>query len=701
MNNEENLPSEKKKKLKVAFYIRVSKEDQKEMYWPDLQLSSLHWMIKARSYDLEFAWEKYIYKDLWKSWSLKPKNRPWMKKMFNDFKYWKPFDIVAVYRIDRFARDLKVLLDIVDTLKENEIDFISTLETIDTSSHFWKAMLWILWVFAELEKDMNQKKMEDWKISSVTKWNKLQNNYWYNRFKEWNLNVYRKDEKEAKIVKSIFNDFTSPRTLWDLSYIRNRLIEEKVFWPQASKQLKEKWKILCKPYTWSNDAVKRILSNEIYIWIYYYWKETTITDKITWKSKKITKPKNEWIKSDIKHPRIITDEIFNKSQELLKKISSKSHINSHTKKWNVYLFTWLLKCDACKSFRHDWKMYSWIWDPSHWLVQYKCKWTHKDIKVCNTIPIQWEDLDKIILWEIKRIIINPLAIKQYTNNDELVKEERKLLETQLEELNKTISKYRIWQESIYELLLNWRIDSAKYNSDYDELEDKISILRQEIDEIDSKLEWELNIEDYMHSLEVLSDILSRNIDEILEDKNKTQNFMNYLIDEIIVYSQENNWRYSISWPKKEWQQIPYKIEVKLKLPQEFINHFLDLNNITWKDIVWEHLWKKVEEKEKENKKKDWRWWWKWGWGWIGSTYDKATNTLKNIKENLSNWGIRIKNFLSPYHIEIKKYKYEKIEKQKNIIIKIKIYKIIESFFTQKNFLLFYYILFFVLILHNI
>jgi len=48
----------------------------------------------------------------------------------------KPFDVVIVYKIDRFARDLKVLLEISDLLKEQEVGFISTQESIDTSTAF-------------------------------------------------------------------------------------------------------------------------------------------------------------------------------------------------------------------------------------------------------------------------------------------------------------------------------------------------------------------------------------------------------------------------------------------------------------------------------------------------------------------------------------------------------------------------------------
>ncbi|NVP18062.1 recombinase family protein [Candidatus Gracilibacteria bacterium] len=647
MENENNkIPA--KKKLRVAFYIRVSKEDQKEMYGPKLQLASLRGLLKGREYDLEFAGEEYIYKDLAKSGSLKIDDRPGMKKLFNDLKYGKPFDIVAVYKIDRFARSLKVLLEVVDRLKEKGIDFISTLETIDTSSHFGKAMLGILGVFAELEKDMNQIKMNDGKISSIINGNKINNIYGYDRYKEGKLNLFKINKIEGKIVEKIFNDFISPRTLGDLSYIRDDLIEKKVLCPGAARNTKANKDILNDPYKWNNEAIKRILSNEIYIGVYSYGK-TKKNDNKDLKNNKVSVPKDKWTKSEIKHCRIISDETFKKAQEILKSIKVESHINSHTNNGNIYIFTGLLKCDDCKNHRKDGKMYSWIGDPSNGRNQYICKGKHKTLKVCNTIPLQSYDLDKIILGEIKNLIKNPIAIKKYIKNDDIINEEKNYLIEEIEVAETKINDLKKGQDNLYKILLSGKLEAIDYEKDYERLQDDINKKQQEKDELQDKLDGEFEIEDYNHSLKVLGDILERDIDDILSDPLKAQKFMKYLIDEIIIYSKDDDGTYSLSGPKKEGRKIPYKIEVKLKLPQEFINNFLELNDITGKDIVGEHLWEKIEETEKENNKKGGKGGGKGGGGALlsSSNYNKVTDKLKNIKENLSNGEIRVKNFLSP------------------------------------------------------
>jgi len=644
-----------KKKLKVALYIRLSTDDQKEMYWEDLQLASLEWLLKSREYDLELAWPQYIYKDLWVSGSLKIEDRPWLNRLFNDLKYGKPFQIVAIYKIDRLGRKLSTLLDIVERLEYNEIGFISTLESLDTSSPFWKAMLWILWVFAELEKDMNQKKMSEWLIASVKKWNKVNDVYWYDRYLVWKMKHFKKNIDEEKIIKSIFEDYVSAQHKWDVWYIRNRLTEKKVYIPSVAEKIKKNKSINTTGnlYKWHNTAIKRILSDETYIWIYYYWKTSTTKDKITNKSVTKDVPKSEWVKANVKHISIISDTLFYKAQEILEKEKSSSHRNKHTKDWNVYIFSWLLKCDNCKSHRINWWMFTWIWETSNKIMQYVCKWKHKDSgRICHTIPLKTEDLDKIILWEIRKIILNPIAIKKYVANEKIIQDWKLLLEKELEEIEEQIGKYTLWQENIYKRLKFWQLSDAEYDNDYEDLENLIIIEKQKANEINEKLQWHFELEDYSNSFNLLNDLLKNEIEDILNDKLKAQKLVNYLVDEIIIYSKDNDWTYSISWSKKEWRQIPYKIEVKLKLPQVFLNDFMTLNNISNSDdLIWEHLWKKVEEKEEEiekDKNKKWKWWWKWSWGWGSSNYDKATNTLKNIKKDLTNNIIRVKQQLSPF-----------------------------------------------------
>jgi DNA invertase Pin-like site-specific DNA recombinase len=65
-------------------------------------------------------------------------------------------DIIVVYKIDRIARSLKGLIEIIESLEEKKVDLISldSGDRVDTTSPMGKAFFQIAGVFAELERGM-------------------------------------------------------------------------------------------------------------------------------------------------------------------------------------------------------------------------------------------------------------------------------------------------------------------------------------------------------------------------------------------------------------------------------------------------------------------------------------------------------------------------------------------------------------------
>jgi site-specific DNA recombinase len=63
-------------------------------------------------------------------------------------------DIVLVYKLDRLSRSQEYVLYLVEEkFLSNNVDFVSLLEPFDTTTPFCRAMLGILAVFAQLERD--------------------------------------------------------------------------------------------------------------------------------------------------------------------------------------------------------------------------------------------------------------------------------------------------------------------------------------------------------------------------------------------------------------------------------------------------------------------------------------------------------------------------------------------------------------------
>ena len=139
--------------LKVAIYSRVSTEEQaKEGLSIDAQIDKCKAFCKARD------WEIFkIYKDA--GFSAGSLNRPALELLLNDTQE-KKFDIILVYKIDRFSRKLKDLIMILEELKEKNINFTSVTEQIDTTSAMGEAFFQIIGVFAQLERGMVKERVE-------------------------------------------------------------------------------------------------------------------------------------------------------------------------------------------------------------------------------------------------------------------------------------------------------------------------------------------------------------------------------------------------------------------------------------------------------------------------------------------------------------------------------------------------------------
>jgi site-specific DNA recombinase len=103
--------------------------------------------------------EKFkVYKD--KGYSGSNTNRPAFEKMIDDVKSGK-INKVVVYRLDRISRSLLDFANIIELFNEHNVEFISSTEKFDTSTPIGRAMLNIVMVFAQLERETIQLRIKD------------------------------------------------------------------------------------------------------------------------------------------------------------------------------------------------------------------------------------------------------------------------------------------------------------------------------------------------------------------------------------------------------------------------------------------------------------------------------------------------------------------------------------------------------------
>src|SRR5712664_703744 len=129
---------------RVAIYARVSTTNHGQDV--GLQTRELRQFAEARGWTLT---GEYIDAGV----SGAKDSRPELNRLMADA-HKRRFDVVCVWRFDRFARSVSHLLRALETFKALGIDFVSFTEQMDTSTPAGKMVFTVLGAVAELERSL-------------------------------------------------------------------------------------------------------------------------------------------------------------------------------------------------------------------------------------------------------------------------------------------------------------------------------------------------------------------------------------------------------------------------------------------------------------------------------------------------------------------------------------------------------------------
>lgn len=331
-------------------------------------------------------------------------DRPALQRMIRDIKAGK-IDKVLVYKLDRLSRSQKDTLELIeDVFLANNTDFVSMSENFDTSTPFGRAMIGILAVFAQLEREQIKERMSMGKYARAKKGkyhgsDRVPIGYDYI---DGNLIV---NEFEAMQVRQIFE--------WYSQGIAPYSIEKKL--NEAGMTTKYgKW--------WSM-VIRELLERKTYLGY--------------------TKYHDEWFKGE--HEPIISQELFDKCQEVRKKRSEHHQkFNRRLGKANTYLggFIWCGKCGAKFHKVLSGKIENGKDYRKAFYVCYsrskRCKHMVKDPN-CKCKRWKMEELDALVFDEIRRLASDPNYISQLKND--LPQDERPIIiEKEIKKLDDQLSR---------------------------------------------------------------------------------------------------------------------------------------------------------------------------------------------------------------------------------------------------------------------
>lgn len=146
--------------MKVALYARVSTEQQIENYSIPLQKERIKAFCTSKGWDdiTEYVDAGYSGSNL---------KRPALEQLQQDIKN-KKINAVIVYRLDRLSRSQRDTLYLIEEMfLPNDVEFISISETIDTSTPFGRAMIGVMSVFAQLERETITERLRSGRLKMV------------------------------------------------------------------------------------------------------------------------------------------------------------------------------------------------------------------------------------------------------------------------------------------------------------------------------------------------------------------------------------------------------------------------------------------------------------------------------------------------------------------------------------------------------
>jgi site-specific DNA recombinase len=293
--------------LKAVVYARVSTEEQTSNYSIEAQLEAARNLAAARGLEIV---KEYIDE----GWSGTLLNRPALNELMRDCENGK-IEIIIVYRIDRFFRDVRHLLDTMDFLEAHGVKFISATEPFDTSTPVGRYILGQFGLIAELERTTFLERARagrSRRIASGKWWGTPPFGYDY----DLSPGTLVLNEREAEVIRLAYKFYKEPGET--LESVANKL-----------NALGYRGK---KGYRWTGGTVHALLTRELY------------TGKSYLNKNEATKGNRPLI--PITAPQIISRDEFEFMQELLRK---RRLARDPQKRVRNFLLRYLVRCGECGS----------------------------------------------------------------------------------------------------------------------------------------------------------------------------------------------------------------------------------------------------------------------------------------------------------------------------------------------------------------
>jgi site-specific DNA recombinase len=460
-------------KMKTAIYTRVSTEDQvREGYSLEVQREYL--LNYAKQQDCE-VFEVYSDEGI----SAGTTDRPALQKLLKDAKA-KKFELVIVYKIDRFSRRLKDLIGLVDQLESYEVGFKSATEPFDTTTSAGKLMFQQLGSFAEFERNRLAERVFPGMVKSIQggNWHGSRNcptGYAYNKEKK----LLEINKREANLVRLIYRLYLEGKSTTDIAEYLNKSKHE----TRVGRYFYQKY-------------IRDILRNRIYIgeivWNKYHYDKK---QKVGKGHKYVKNDSSKWIVAKGKHQPIISVEDFEKVQKLLNE-NNLAPVRRVQK--SKFAFSRLLYCEKC-----NYRFFGVSNIANHRTGErktwYRCGGHQQRHVRCGTGAIREEVLEMVILSAINNMLDSDrLKGSRWTSMTDLQNQsETSISNADLASIRNALKENREKQLKLTDLYLGRHLSEDTFKLKNEALRQEEEVLRSKLAGLEILLLEKENSSDYL------------------------------------------------------------------------------------------------------------------------------------------------------------------------------------------------------------
>lgn len=367
---------------RVVIYIRVSTQEQaKEGYSIEAQREKLLAYCKARGWQVVAVIVDPGY-------SGSNLDRPGIQELISNI---TNYDVVLVYKLDRLSRSQMDTLHLIEhVFLPNGVDFISMSESFDTSTPFGRAVIGILSVFAQLERETIKERMDMGRVERV-KEGKFQGGnapIGYDYDPETGTLVV--NEYEAMQVRMVFDLYIGTPDRPGIGFRKiSEIMQEKGFTTKYGD-----WR--------HSRTVTTTIQNRAYLGEIHY-RDHVVTNA---------------------HEPIISQDVFDRAQAL--RVSRDEKHKGATRS-NMLLtgFLWCSCCGArcaCVKRGENKRKYS-VYTDRYYVCYSRLKVSKSMVKDPNCPSRSWrqQDLDAVIDYEIRNLVFDKTYLRRLIEkNDDVV-----------------------------------------------------------------------------------------------------------------------------------------------------------------------------------------------------------------------------------------------------------------------------------------